>query len=212
MWNYEKRLQFPVNIKTPNAKLALFIMSQYGGPDGEIGASMRYLSQRFTMPNRIAMGTLNDIGTEELAHLEIVSTIVHQLTRNLSMEEIEQSGLGPYYIDHTVGIWPQAAGGIPFNACEFQSKGDPITDLFEDLAAEQKARSTYDNILRVVKDSEVAEPIRFLRAREIVHFQRFGEALRSVQEELDSRNFYAFNPSVDAPGQALCESTTKNGN
>ena len=212
MWNYEKRLQFPVNIKTPNAKLALFIMSQYGGPDGEIGASMRYLSQRFTMPNRIAMGTLNDIGTEELAHLEIVSTIVHQLTRNLSMEEIEQSGLGPYYIDHTVGIWPQAAGGIPFNACEFQSKGDPITDLFEDLAAEQKARSTYDNILRVVKDSEVAEPIRFLRAREIVHFQRFGEALRSVQEELDSRNFYAFNPSFDAPCQAFCESTTKTGN
>lgn len=180
MWNYEKRLQFPVNIKTPNAKLALFIMSQYGGPDGEIGASMRYLSQRFTMPNRIAMGTLNDIGTEELAHLEIVSTIVHQLTRNLSMEEIEQSGLGPYYIDHTVGVWPQAAGGVPFNACEFQSKGDPITDLFEDLAAEQKARSTYDNILRVVKDSEVAEPIRFLRAREIVHFQRFGEAKREV--------------------------------
>ena len=212
MWNYEKRLQFPVNIKTPNAKLALFIMSQYGGPDGEIGASMRYLSQRFTMPNRIAMGTLNDIGTEELAHLEIVSTIVHQLTRNLSMEEIEQSGLGPYYIDHTVGIWPQAAGGVPFNACEFQSMGDPITDLFEDLAAEQKARSTYDNILRVVKDSEVAEPIRFLRAREIVHFQRFGEALRSVQEELDSRNFYAFNPSFDAPCQAFCESTTKNGN
>ena len=180
MWNYEKRLQFPVNIKTPNAKLALFIMSQYGGPDGEIGASMRYLSQRFTMPNRIAMGTLNDIGTEELAHLEIVSTIVHQLTRNLSMEEIEQSGLGAYYIDHTVGIWPQAAGGVPFNACEFQSKGDPITDLFEDLAAEQKARSTYDNILRVVKDSEVAEPIRFLRAREIVHFQRFGVAKREV--------------------------------
>ena len=212
MWNYEKRLQFPVNIKTPNAKLALFIMSQYGGPDGEIGASMRYLSQRFTMPNRIAMGTLNDIGTEELAHLEIVSTIVHQLTRNLSMEEIEQSGLGAYYIDHTVGIWPQAAGGVPFNACEFQSKGDPITDLFEDLAAEQKARSTYDNILRVVKDSEVAEPIRFLRAREIVHFQRFGEALRSVQEELDSRNFYAFSPSFDAPCQAFCESTTKNGN
>ena len=212
MWNYEKRLQYPIKITTPNAKIATFIMSQYGGPDGEIGASMRYLSQRFTMPNRIAMGTLNDIGTEELAHLEIVSTIVHQLTRNLSMEEIEQSGLGPYYIDHTVGIWPQAAGGVPFNACEFQSKGDPITDLFEDLAAEQKARSTYDNILRVVKDSEVAEPIRFLRAREIVHFQRFGEALRSVQEELDSRNFYAFNPSFDAPCQAFCESTTKNGN
>ena len=136
MWNYEKRLQFPVNIKTPNAKLALFIMSQYGGPDGEIGASMRYLSQRFTMPNRMAMAVLNDIGTEELAHLEMVSTIVHQLTRGLSMEEIEKSGFGPYYIDHTVGVWPQAAGGVPFNACEFQSKGDPITDLFEDLAAD----------------------------------------------------------------------------
>lgn len=146
-------------------------MSQYGGPDGEIGASMRYLSQRFTMPNRTSAAVLNDIGTEELAHLEMVSTMVHQLTRDLTMEEIENSGLGPYYIDHTVGVWPQAAGGVPFNACEFQSKGDPITDLFEDLAAEQKARSTYDNILRVVRNiPEVADPIRFLRAREVVHF------------------------------------------
>ena len=161
MWNYEKRLQYPINIKTPNAKLAQFIMSQYGGPDGEIGASMRYLSQRFTMPNRTSAAVLNDIGTEELAHLEMVSTMVHQLTRDLTMEEIENSGLGPYYIDHTVGVWPQAAGGVPFNACEFQSKGDPITDLFEDLAAEQKARSTYDNILRVVRNiPEVADPIR----------------------------------------------------
>lgn len=136
MWNYEKRLQYPVNITTPNAQVAQFISSQYGGPDGEIGASMRYLSQRFAAPNRITAGVLTDVGTEELAHLEIVSTMVHQLTRNLSMEEIENSGFGPYYIDHTVGIWPQSAGGIPFNACEFQSKGDPITDLFEDLAAD----------------------------------------------------------------------------
>ena len=152
-------------------------VSDSGGPDGEIGASMRYLSQRFTMPNRTSAAVLNDIGTEELAHLEMVSTMVHQLTRDLTMEEIENSGLGPYYIDHTVGVWPQAAGGVPFNACEFQSKGDPITDLFEDLAAEQKARSTYDNILRVVRNiPEVADPIRFLRAREVVHFQRFGEA------------------------------------
>ena len=166
---------------------------------------MRYLSQRFTMPNRMSMAVLNDIGTEELAHLEMVSTIVHQLTRDLTMEEIENSGLGPYYIDHTVGVWPQAAGGIPFNACEFQSKGDPITDLFENLAAEQKARSTYDNILRVVRNiPEVADPIRFLRAREVVHFQRFGEALRSVQEQLDSKNFYAFNPSFDNPCKANC--------
>ena len=138
-----------------------------------------------------------DIGTEELAHLEIVASIVHQLTRNLTPEEIEESGFGPYYIDHTTGIWPQSAGGIPFNACEFQSKGDPITDLFEDMAAEQKARSTYDNILRVVKDPEVCDPIRFLRKREIIHFQRFGETLRDLQDHLDSRNFYAFNPSFD---------------
>ena len=199
MWNYEKRLQYPVNIKTPNAKIAQVIMSQYGGPDGEMGASMRYLSQRFTAPNRTTMAVLTDVGTEELAHLEIVATIVHQLTRNLTPEEIEKSGFAPYYTDHTVGIWPQAAGGIPFNACEFQSSGDPLTDLFEDMAAEQKARKTYDNILRLVKDPEVADPIRFLRAREIVHFQRFGEALRSVQDELDSKNFYAFNLSFDAP-------------
>ena len=150
------------------------------------------------------------VGTEELAHMEMIATIVHQLTRDLSMEEIENSGLGPYYIDHTVGIWPQAAGGIPLNACEFQSKGDPITDLFEDLAAEQKARSTYDNILRVVKNMpEIADPIRFLRAREIVHFQRFGEALRAVQEELDARNFYAFNPVFDEPCMATCDCPDK---
>jgi len=147
------------------------------------------------------------VGTEELAHLEIVATIVHQLTRNLTPEEIESSGFGPYYIDHTTGIWPQAAGGVPFNACEFQSKGDPITDLFEDLAAEQKARSTYDNILRVIKDPEICDPIRFLRKREIIHFQRFGEALRTVQEHLDSRNFYAFNPAFDKPQTAQAAQT-----
>lgn len=197
MWNYEKRLQYPVNIKTPNAKLAQFIMSQYGGPDGEIGASMRYLSQRFTAPNRMTAAVLNDVATEELAHLEMVSTIVHQLTRNLSMEEIENSGLGPYYIDHTVGVWPQAAGGVPFNACEFQSKGDIITDLHEDMAAEQKARSTYDNILRLIKDPDICEPIKFLRAREVVHYQRFGEALRITQDHLNAKNFYAFNPGFD---------------
>lgn len=197
MWDYEKRLQYPVNIKTPNAKLAQYIISQYGGPDGEIGASLRYLSQRFASPYREVSALLTDIGTEELAHFEMVGTIVHQLTRNLSMEEIEKSGFGPYYIDHTIGIWPQAAGGIPFNACEFQSKGDIITDLHEDMAAEQKARTTYDNILRVVDDPDVADAIRFLRQREIVHFQRFGEGLRRVQEDLDPKNFYQFNPGFD---------------
>lgn len=197
MWKYEKRLQYPVKIKQSNPQMAQFIMSQYGGPDGEIGASMRYLSQRYSMPYKVGKGLLTDIGTEELAHMEIVAAIIHQLTRNLTPEQIKESGFGPYYIDHTTGIWPQAAGGIPFNACEFQSKGDPITDLFEDMAAEQKARSTYDNILRVVKDPDVCDPIRYLREREIVHFQRFGEALRDLQEHLDSKNFYAFNPSFD---------------
>lgn len=197
MWNYEKRLEYPVNIKETNPKIAKYIISQYGGPDGEIGASLRYLSQRYSMPYREVMGILTDIGTEEMAHYEMIATIVHQLTRNLTPEQINESGFGDYYIDHTLGIWPQAAGGVPFSATEFQVKGDPITDLFEDMAAEQKARSTYDNILRVVKDPDVIDPIRFLRAREIVHFQRFGEALRLVQERLDSKNFYACNPSID---------------
>lgn len=197
MWTYEKRLQYPIHITQPNAKLASFIISQYGGPDGEMGASMRYLSQRYSMENPKVAGLLTDIGTEELAHLEMVAAIVRQLTRDLSAKELEAAGFGPYYIDHTAAIWPQAAGGIPFNACEFQSKGDTITDLFEDMAAEQKARTTYDNILRVVKDQEVADPIKFLRAREIVHFQRFGEGLRMIQDELDSKNFYAFNPQFD---------------
>ena len=178
MWIYEKRLEFPVNIKEPNAKMAMFIMSQYGGPDGEMGASMRYLSQRYSMPYKECKAVLTDIGTEELAHLEIVAAIVHQLTRNLTAEQLVEQGFGPYYIDHTTGIWPQAAGGVPFNACEFQSKGDIITDLHEDMAAEQKARSTYDNILRVVTDYDVCEPIKYLREREIVHYQRFGEANR----------------------------------
>lgn len=200
MWNYEKRLQFPVNIKEPNAKLAQVIISQYGGPDGELGASMRYLSQRYATTDRKVAGLLTDIGTEELAHLEMVAAIVHQLTRNLSMDEIKESGFDQYYVDHTVGVWPQAAGGVPFNANQFQVKGDVITDLFEDMAAEQKARSTYDNILRLIKDPDVCEPIKFLRQREIIHFQRFGEALRMTQDKLNSKNFYAFNPGFD-----MCE-------
>ena len=179
MFSYEKRLQFPVNIKNPNAMLAQAIISQYGGPDGEMGASMRYLSQRYAAPYREVASILTDIGTEELGHLEMVATIVHQLTRGLSMEEIEDSGFANYYVDHTIGIWPQAASGMPFSSAQFQSTGDIIADLMEDMAAEQKARLTYDNILRLVRDdADVCEPIKFLRAREVVHFQRFGEANR----------------------------------
>lgn len=205
MWNYEKRLQYPVNIKNPDPKMAMVIISQFGGPDGELAASMRYLSQRYVMPYREVAGLLTDIGTEELAHMEMVSTIVHQLTRNLTPEEIKNSGFANYYVDHTLGIWPQAAGGVPFNANQFQSKGDPITDLHEDLAAEQKARTTYDNILRLVKDPDVCDPIRFLRQREIVHFQRFGEGLRIVQDNLDSKNFYALNPAFANPCNSSCK-------
>lgn len=197
MWNYERRLQYPVNITRPNAKAAQIIITQYGGPDGELSASMRYLSQRYSMENRKAIGVLTDIGTEELAHLEMVATIVRQLTKGLTPEEIKASGFDKYYVDHTLAIWPTAAAGIPFNACEFQSKGDTITDLYEDMAAEQKARSTYENILRLIKDPEIADPIRFLREREVVHFQRFGETLRRVQDDLNSKNFYAFNGQID---------------
>ena len=206
MWNYEKRLQFPVKITNTCPKTARLIISQFGGPDGELAASMRYLSQRYSMPCKKIGGLLTDIGTEELAHLEMICAIIYQLTKNMTVDDARTAGFDAYYIDHTAAVWPQAAGGIPFNACEFQSKGDPVTDLFENLAAEQKARSTYDNILRVVRNiPEIADPIRFLRAREVVHFQRFGEALRSVQEQLDSKNFYAFNPSFDMPCEASCK-------
>ena len=197
MWAYEKRLQFPVKIKKTCPKTAQLIISQYGGPDGELSASMRYLSQRYTMPVKKVGGLLTDIGTEEINHLEIICAMVYQLTRDLTPEEARTAGFDAYYIDHTKALWPQAAAGVPFTSLEFQSKGDPFADLFEDLAAEQKARTTYDNILRLVHDQEVCDPIRFLRAREIVHFQRFGEALRIVQDKLDSKNFYAFNPEFD---------------
>jgi len=197
MWIYEKKLQYPVKIKACNPKLAQIIISQYGGPDGELGASLRYLSQRYTMPWDVAKGALTDIGTEELAHLEMVGSIVHQLTRNLSPDEIERQGFGTYFVDHTTGVYPQAASGMPWTAASMQVKGDPITDLHENMAAEMKAKTTYDNILRLSDDPDVNDVIRFLRQREIVHYQRFGELLRHVQDELDSKNFFAINPSFD---------------
>ncbi|MCD7826124.1 MAG: manganese catalase family protein [Clostridiaceae bacterium] len=197
MWNYEKRLQYPVKIKKTCPKTAQLIISQYGGPDGELSASMRYLAQRYTMPVKKVGGLLTDIGTEEINHMEIICAIVYQLTKNLSPEEAKTAGFDAYYIDHTSGLWPQAAAGIPFTATEFQSKGDAFADLFEDLAAEQKARTVYENLLRVIEDPDVREPLKFLRAREVVHFQRFGEALEMTKQKLNSENFYYFNAEFD---------------
>ena len=197
MFVYEKKLQYPVRIRNTNPKLAALIISQYGGADGELGASLRYLSQRYSMPYPEQKGLLTDIGVEELGHLEMVGTIVHQLTRNLTEEQRKSAGFAPYFVDHTVGIYPTAAAGFPFSAASIAVKGDPIADLTEDLAAEQKARVTYDNILRLSDDPDVNDVIKFLRQREIVHFQRFGEAIQGLRERLDQRNVYYMNPSID---------------
>ncbi len=195
MWQYEKKLQFPVNIKNPNPKYAQIIISQYGGPDGELGASMRYLTQRYGQPYDEVKGLLTDVGTEELAHMEMICAMVYQLTKNLTTEEIKKSGFDKYFVDHTTALYPIAASGLPWRAEYIQSKGDIITDLHEDLAAEQKARTTYDNLLTLIDDPDIREPLKFLRAREVVHYQRFGEALRLTTDRLNSKNFYAFNPN-----------------
>ena len=197
MFVYEKKLQYPIKIKNTNPALAKFIISQYGGPDGELGASLRYLSQRYSMPYPELKGLLTDIGTEELSHLEMVGTIVHQLTRDMTPEKIKAAGFDTYFVDHTAGIYPTAASGFPWSAATIGVKGDVLADLNEDLAAEQKARVTYDNILRLSDDPDVNNVIRYLREREIVHYQRFGEGLRLATERLDQRNIYAVNPSFD---------------
>ena len=197
MFVYEKKLQYPVKIANCNPKLAALIISQYGGPDGELGASLRYLSQRYAMPYPELKALLTDIGTEELGHLEMIGTIVHQLTRNLTDEQARTAGFDSYFVDHTTGVYATAASGFPFSAAEFAVKGDVICDLSEDMAAEQKARVTYDNILRLSDDPDVNDVIRFLREREIVHFQRFGEAVRLAKERMDQKNVYFVNPAFD---------------
>ena len=197
MFIYKKSLQYPVKIDKPNPRLASVIISQYGGPDGELGASLRYLSQRYSMPFDEQRGLLTDIGTEELGHLEMIGSIIHQLTRNLKDNQIKDPSFAPYFVDHTVGVYPTAASGFPWSAASMQVKGDPIADLTEDLAAEQKARVTYDNILRLSDDPDVNDVIKFLREREIVHFQRFGEAIEKLRERLNQKNVYCMNPSFD---------------
>ena len=191
MWTYDKMLEYPINIKCKDPRLAKVIISQYGGPDGELAASLRYLSQKFGMPDQKSKAILNDIGTEELAHLEMVGTIVHQLTKDATIEEIEAAGLAPYYTDHGLDVYPSSAAGVPFTAAYIACKGDPIANLQEDLAAEQKARATYEKLINLCRDNpDVIEPLRFLRQREVVHFQRFGEALRGVQDKLAEKKFY----------------------
>ena len=197
MWTYDKKLQYPVKIKNPNPQLAQIIISQVGGPDGELGASMRYLQQRYSMPYNEVIGILTDVGTEELAHIEMVSAIIHQLTANIKPDEIAKTPFASYFVDHTTSVYPVAASGTPFDIKYVGVKGDTLADLNEDLAAEQKARVTYDNILRLVDDPDVKDPIKFLREREIVHYQRFCDAIRITQDKLNSKNFYAFNPSFD---------------
>ena len=197
MFVYEKKLQYPVRIKNPNPALAKFIISQYGGPDGELGASLRYLSQRYSMPFPELKALLTDIGTEELGHLEMIGTIVHQLTRDMTPEQIKKAGFETYFVDHTAGVYPTAASGSPWDAAGIAVTGDVIGDLSEDMAAEQKARVTYDNILRLSDDPDVNDAIRFLSEREIVHFQRFGEGLRRAMDRMDQRNIYAVNPAFD---------------
>ena len=197
MFVYEKKLQYPIKIARTDPRLAAIVVSQYGGTDGELGASLRYLSQRYSMPYPELKGLLTDIGTEELGHLEMVGTIVHQLTRNLSEEQMREAGFAPYFVDHTAGVYPTAASGSPWNAASMAVKGDPIADLTEDLAAEQKARVTYDNILRLSDNPDVNDVIKFLREREIVHFQRFGEAIQLLREKLNQKNVYYMNPSLD---------------
>lgn len=197
MFIYDKKLQYPVKIDKPNPRLAAIIISQYGGPDGELGASLRYLSQRYSMPFDELKGLLTDIGTEELGHLEMIGAIVHQLTRNLKDSQIKDSAFAPYFVDHTTGVYPTAASGFPWSAASMQIKGDPIADLAEDLGAEQKARVTYDNILRLSDDPDVNDVIKFLREREIVHFQRFGEAMELLRQKLNQKNVYYMNPAFD---------------
>lgn len=194
MWAYERKLQYPVRIKNPNPAMAKLILTQYGGPDGELAASLRYLSQKFSMPTDVTKAICNDIGTEELAHLEMIGTMVNQLTKNASVDCIKEASYAPFYVDHGKGVYPANAAGVPFTAAYIQVKGDARVDLTEDMAAEEKARKTYEWLINAADDPDVIDPLRFLREREVVHFQRFGEALRLVMEKEDEKKFYVLRP------------------
>ena len=190
MWIYEKKLEYPVNIRRKDLRMAKYIVTQYGGPDGELAAALRYLNQRYSMPTNKAKALLTDIGTEELAHVEMISAMLYQLMEGATIEEIEAAGLGSHYTQHDHGLFPVDAAGVPFTVKYFATLGDPIADLTEDLAAEQKARATYEHLIHLTDDPDLIDPLRFLRQREVVHFQRFGEALDDVQFGMDHKKYY----------------------
>ena len=179
MWYYEKKLQYPVCIKRCNLPMAKVIISQLGGPDGELSAALRYISQRYGMPTGRSKGLLTDIGTEELAHVEMISTMLFQMMDGATPAQLRDAGLSGYYTQHGTAVYPADANGVPFTAAYFQSTDDPITNLQEDMAAEQKARTTYEHLMNQTDDPDILEPLRFLRQREVIHFQRFGEAKRA---------------------------------
>lgn len=190
MWIYEKKLQYPVRVTRPDVQMAKYLIAQYGGPDGELSAALRYLNQRYTMPTGKAKGLLTDIGTEELAHLEIIATMVYKLLKGVSPEEMRRAGLGSHYAQHDNALFLNDANGVPWTAAYIAALGDPVTDLTEDMAAEQKARATYEHLIRLTDDPALKDGLRFLREREVVHFQRFGEALNDVQGYLNSKKYF----------------------
>ena len=190
MWIYEKKLQYPVCIKSKDVKMAKYLITQYGGPDGELSAALRYLNQRYTMPTGKSKALLNDIGTEELAHLEVIAAMVYQLLKDATLEELKEADLGSHYAQHDRALFFSDANGVPWTAAYIQALGDPITDLHEDMAAEQKARTTYEWLINLTDDPDIKDPLRFLREREVVHFQRFGEALVDVQENMVQKKYF----------------------
>ena len=189
MWYYVKTLEYPINLKSCDLNMAKLIITQYGGPDGELGAALRYLNQRYTMPTNKSKGLLTDIGTEEMGHVEMLGTMVYQLMENASIEQIKEAGLAGHYADHGKALFYTDATGNPWTATYIQAKGDVIADLHEDMAAEQKARATYEWLMNLTDDAEIKKILGFLREREVVHYQRFGEALMDIQDNVKASKF-----------------------
>lgn len=190
MWVYQKTLQYPVRVTRPDVTMAKYLIAQYGGPDGELSAALRYLNQRYTMPTARAKGLLTDIGTEELAHLEIIATMVYKLLKGVQPEKLREAGLGSHYAQHDNALFLSDANGVPWTAAYIQTLGDPVADLHDDMAAEQKARATYEHLIRLTDDPALKDGLRFLREREVVHYQRFGEALNDVYDYLNSKKIF----------------------